>query len=109
MTNLKDENKRQSNNIKEDTNEFLDNQRQQLENTTSAISEIQHLLFQKQQIGSIIISMNIKDQIMKFLIRALISQTNINNKPLTQSKQFQITILNYKITFLILINQYYPD
>ena len=39
MTNLKDENKRQSNNIKEDAKEFLDNQRQQLENTTSTISE----------------------------------------------------------------------
>ena len=39
MKNLKEENKSQSNNIKEETNEFLDNQRQQLENTTSTISE----------------------------------------------------------------------
>ena len=39
MVNLKEENKEQSNNIKEDTKEFLDNQRQQLANTTSTISE----------------------------------------------------------------------
>jgi len=39
MINTKEENKRQGNNIKEGTNEFLDNQRQQLENTTSTISE----------------------------------------------------------------------
>jgi sugar-specific transcriptional regulator TrmB len=39
MVNVKEENKKQSNNIKEETNKFLDNQRQQLENTTSTISE----------------------------------------------------------------------
>ena len=39
MVNLKDENKKQSEIIKEGTKKFLDNQRQQLENTTSNISE----------------------------------------------------------------------
>ena len=39
MVNVKEENKKQSNNIKEETNKFLDNQRHQLENTTSTISE----------------------------------------------------------------------
>ena len=39
MVNLKDENKKQSEIIKEGTKEFLDNQRQQLENTTSNISD----------------------------------------------------------------------
>ena len=39
MTNLKEENKGQSSNIKNETHEFLDNQRQQLENTTFTISE----------------------------------------------------------------------
>jgi hypothetical protein len=39
MVNLKEENKVQSNNIKEETKEFLDHQRQQLANTTSTISE----------------------------------------------------------------------
>ena len=33
------ENKQSNNNIKEETNEFLDNQRQQIENTTSTVSE----------------------------------------------------------------------
>ncbi|MDW3627277.1 MAG: hypothetical protein QOK72_11595 [Nitrososphaeraceae archaeon] len=39
MTNLENENKKQSNNIKEETGEFLDQQRQQIENTTSTLSE----------------------------------------------------------------------
>ncbi|HET9806958.1 MAG TPA: hypothetical protein VFP49_08630 [Nitrososphaeraceae archaeon] len=39
MVNVKEENKKQSNNIKEETNKFLYNQRQQLENTISTISE----------------------------------------------------------------------
>jgi ABC-type transporter Mla subunit MlaD len=39
MVNVKEENKVQSNNIKEETKEFLDHQRQQLANTTSTISE----------------------------------------------------------------------
>src|SRR5688500_7184825 len=39
MTNLENENKKQSNTIKEETGKFLDQQRQQIENTTSTISE----------------------------------------------------------------------
>jgi len=39
MVNVNEENKIQSNNIKKETKEFLDNQRQQLANTTSTISE----------------------------------------------------------------------
>jgi hypothetical protein len=40
MINVKEENKnKQSNSLKEQTEEFLDNQRQQLENTISTISE----------------------------------------------------------------------
>jgi len=38
MSNLKDENRKQSNTIKEGTEKFLDQQRQQIENTTSNIS-----------------------------------------------------------------------
>ena len=38
MSNLKDENKKQSNNIKEGTENFLDQQKQQMANTTSNIS-----------------------------------------------------------------------
>ena len=38
MSNLKDENKKQSNTIKEGTENFLDQQRQQMANTTSNIS-----------------------------------------------------------------------
>ena len=39
MVNVNEENKIQSNNIKKETKEFLDDQRQQLANTTSTISE----------------------------------------------------------------------
>jgi hypothetical protein len=39
MTNLENENKKQSNTIKEETGKFLDQQRQQIENTTSTLSE----------------------------------------------------------------------
>jgi hypothetical protein len=39
MVNLKDENKRQSDTIKEGTEKFLDQQKQQMANTTSNISD----------------------------------------------------------------------
>jgi hypothetical protein len=39
MTNLENENKKQSNNTKEETGKFLDQQRQQIANTTSNISD----------------------------------------------------------------------
>jgi hypothetical protein len=39
MTNLENENKKQSNTIKEDTGKFLDQQKQQVENTTYSISD----------------------------------------------------------------------
>ena len=39
MTNLENENKKQSNIIKEETGKFLDQQKQQIENTTSTISD----------------------------------------------------------------------
>lgn len=38
MTNLENENKKQTNNVKEETGKFLDQQRQQITNTTSNIS-----------------------------------------------------------------------
>src|SRR5687767_1013222 len=39
MTNLENENKKQNNNIKEETGKFLDQQKQQIANTTSNISD----------------------------------------------------------------------
>ena len=39
MTNLENENKKQSKNTKEETGKFLDQQRQQIENTTSNLSD----------------------------------------------------------------------
>ncbi|MDF2738348.1 MAG: hypothetical protein K0S93_2208 [Nitrososphaeraceae archaeon] len=75
MVNVKEENKRQSNNIKEGTNKFLDNQRQQLENTTSTISETTN---------------NINENINEY--------QNINNKVLEKSfelaDKYQQQIIN---------------
>ena len=59
MINVKEENKRQSNNIKEGTNEFLDNQRQQFENTTSNVSELTNKIK--------ILSMTIKEVIYSYI------------------------------------------
>ena len=42
MTNLKEENKKLNNNIKEGIEKFLDKEKQQIENITSTISEITH-------------------------------------------------------------------
>lgn len=44
MVNLREENKLQGNNIKEETTEYLDNQRQELSNTTSTISETTNII-----------------------------------------------------------------
>lgn len=44
MVNLREENKVQGNNIKEETTEYLDNQRQELSNTTSTISETTNII-----------------------------------------------------------------
>lgn len=44
MVNLREENKVQSNNIKEETTEYLDNQRQELSNTTSTISKTTNII-----------------------------------------------------------------
>ncbi len=76
MSNLKDENKKQSNNIKEGTENFLDQQKQQMANTTSNISNTK----------------NKKKQIMKSLRKVLILRININKKPLTQFNQSQTTL-----------------
>ena len=84
MTNLENENKKQSNIIKEETGKFLDQQRQQIENTTSTISDTTNKL--------LIMLMNTNRQTERFLIKVLMHQTNINKKLLKQFNQ-SLTIL----------------
>ncbi len=60
MVNVKEEAKnKQSNNIKEEAKEFLDNQRQQLENTTSTISETTNNINEYQKTNKAIIEKSI--------------------------------------------------
>ncbi|HYJ02979.1 MAG TPA: hypothetical protein VEW92_12280 [Nitrososphaeraceae archaeon] len=58
MTNLKNENKTVNNDIKEGTEKFLDQQRQQIANTTSNISDT--------TIKSLIVLMNINRRTKRF-------------------------------------------
>ena len=58
MTNLKNENKIVNNDIKEGTEKFLDQQRQQIANTTSNISDT--------TIKSLIVLMNINRRTKRF-------------------------------------------
>ena len=82
MTNTRDENKKQSNNIKDETEKLPDQQKQQLDNITSDVSNIK-------QINSMKISINIKRQAKKLLRKVSIQQATTNNKPLIHSNQLQ--------------------
>ena len=84
MSNLKDENKKQSNTIKEETQNFLDQQKQQMANTTSNISNTTNRVndnFNTYQ--------KTNNEIIE---KVLILLTNINKKPLTQFNQSQTTL-----------------
>ena len=83
MTNIRDENKKQTNNIKDETEKLSDQQKQQLTYNS---------MFQMQQINSMKISINIKRQAMKLLRKVSIQQANTNNKPLIHSNQSQTTL-----------------
>ena len=84
MSNLKDENKKQSNTIKEETEHFLNQQKQQMANTTSNISNITNRVndnFNEYQ--------KTNNEIMD---KVLILLININKTPLTQFNQSQTTL-----------------
>ena len=84
MTNLENEIKKQSNNTKGETGKFLDQQRQQIVNTTSNISDTTNKVTN---------SVNeYHRQTKRFLIIVLIHQTNTNKRALTQFNQLQIIL-----------------
>jgi hypothetical protein len=100
MVNVKEENKKQINNIKE-KKDFLESQKLEVENTTSTISETTN------KINEILI--NTKKQVKILLRIVLIHQTNINKIQAKLPIQSQINLMNYKIIFLIFINQHLPN
>ena len=99
MVNLKEENKVQSNNIKEETKEFLDNQRQQLANTTSTISEktnsINNNINEYQRINRVILekSIELADKYQQQIINTIKA---ISNNYVEAQKNF---LYNYQPVF----------
>ena len=77
MTNTEEANKKNTTTIKDETEKLLINKNN---------------IFQRQQINSMRISMNIKRQAMKLLRKLSIQQANINNKPSIHSNQSQTTL-----------------
>jgi sugar-specific transcriptional regulator TrmB len=101
MINIKEEAKnKQSNNIKEETKEFLDNQRQQLANTTSTISESTNSINEYQKTNKAILekSIDISNKYQQTTINIIQSISN-------NYIELQNNILNtYQSAFLKFIN-----
>ena len=101
MVNVKEENKRQSNNIKEWKNRFLDNQRQQLENTTSTFSEttnkINNNINQYQETNRAILDKNI-DRANRHQQETINTIQSISNN-----------YVELQRIWLILFNHYFQD
>ena len=95
MSNLKDENRKQSNTIKEDTEKFLDQQRQQIENTTSNISSTTNKVndnFNKyQRTNNEIIEKGI-DTTNKYQQESINTIQSISNNSIELQKNFANTI-----------------
>ena len=94
MTNLEKETKKQSNNIKEETGKFLDQQRQQIENTTSTISDttnkVTNNVNQYQQTNREILNKNI-DLSNKYQQESINIIQSISNNTIELQKNFANT------------------
>ena len=101
MSNLKDENKKQSNTIKEETEHFLNQQKQQMANTTSNISNIINMVNDNfneyQKTNNEIIGQGI-DTTNKYQQETINTIQSISNNAIELQK-----------IFLILINQHSQD
>jgi hypothetical protein len=84
MTNTENENKKQSNTTKEEAGKFLDQQRQQIENTVSNISDTTNKVTN---------SVNEYQQTNREILdKSIVLQTNINKRRITQFNQLQTTL-----------------
>jgi len=103
MTNLEKETKKQSNNIKEETGKFLDQQRQQIENTTSTISDttnkVTNNVNQYQQTNKAILDKSI-DTSNKYQQETNNTIQSITNNTLELQKNFANTFQSVFSKFL---------
>lgn len=94
MTNLENENKKQSNNLKEGTGKFLDQQRQQIENTVSNISDttnkVTNSVNEYQQTNREILNKNI-DASNKYQQETIKTIQSISNNTIELQKSFANT------------------
>ena len=101
MTNLENENKKQSNNTQEERGKFLDQQRQQIANTTSTISDttnkVTNSVNEYQQTNRAILDKSI-DTSNKF------QQESINTIQLITNNTIEL-----QKYLLILFNQYFQN
>jgi hypothetical protein len=103
MSNLKDEIKKQSNTIKEGTEKFLDQQRQQRENTTSNISyttnKVTNSVNEYQQMNKAILDKSI-DTSNKYQQETIDTIQSITNNTIVLQKNFANTILSVFSKFI---------
>ena len=103
MTNLENENKKQSNTIKEETGKFLDQQRQQIENTTSTISDttnkVANNVNEYQQTNRAILDKNI-DASNKYQQESINTLQSITNNTIELQKNFANTFQSVFSKFL---------
>jgi hypothetical protein len=95
MTNLKNENETVNNDIKEGTQKFLDRQRQQIENTTSNISDttnkVTNSVNEYQQTNKVILDKSI-DTTNKYQQETINTIQSISNNSIELQKNFANTI-----------------
>ena len=103
MTNLENENKKQSNNIKEETGKFLDQQRQQIANTTSNISDttnkVTNSVNEYQQTNRAILDKSI-DTSNKYQQETINTIQSISNNTIELQKNFANTLQSVFSKFL---------
>ena len=91
MTNLENENKKQTNNVKEETGKFLDQQRQQIANTTSNISDttnkVSNSVNEYQQTNRAILDKSI-DTSNKYQQESINTIQSITNNTIGITKEF---------------------
>ena len=96
MTNLENETKKQTNNVKEETGKFLDQQRQQIANTTSNISDtankVTNSVNEYQQTNRAILDKSI-DTSNKYQQESINTIQSITNNTIELQKNFANTFL----------------
>ena len=110
MTNRENENKKQSNNTKEETSKFLDQQRQQIENTTSNISDttnkVTNSVNEYQQKNKAILDKSI-DTSNKYQQESINTIQSITNNTIELQKNFANTFQSVFSKFIDDTSKYY--